>query len=100
MIRKVVLSKKAEYKLEKLLIYLVENWSEKVKRDFVKELDRSIAVIKVYPKGFTESKKEPGLRKCVVTKQTTLYFRFDSKKIYIVTIFDNRQDPKKLMNDL
>lgn len=100
MLRKVIISKRAENKLEKLLNYLIESWSLKAKSDFVKKMDRNIEIIKVHPESFPESQKETGLHKCVITKQTTLYFRFDSKQIKVVTIFDNRQNPKKLNKEL
>jgi len=100
MTRKVVLSRTANKKLSGLFDFLVENWSLKVKSDFVKKLDKSIEIIKTQPESFPESEKKIGLRKCVVTKQTTLYYRYNSKRIDIVTIFDTRQDPGKLKKDL
>ena len=36
----------------------------------------------------------------VVTKQTSLFYRFDSKTIKVVTIFDNRMNPDKLKKEL
>jgi plasmid stabilization system protein ParE len=98
--RKVIISKTAEKKLEKLFEYLIENWSLKVKKDFVKKLDGKIDLLKTHPSGFPESIKVKGLRKCVITKQTTLYYKFDSKRINIITIFDTRQNPEKLKEDL
>ena len=98
--RKVVISKTAEKKLAKLFEYLLENWSEKVKDEFIQKLDNNIGVIQTQPEIFPESKKGKKLRRCVITKQTTLYYRFNSKRINIVTIFDTRQDPKKLQTDL
>lgn len=100
MIRKVRISKTAESKLEKLFEYLIENWSQKVKSNFVKKLDKTIKIIKIHPDSFPESHKHKGLRKCVVTKQTTLFYRFNSKEIIIVTVFDSRQNPKKLKSQL
>lgn len=44
--REVVLSKTAEKKLRKLFDYLTEQWSEKVKNEFIKKLDFSINSIK------------------------------------------------------
>ncbi|NLP59458.1 type II toxin-antitoxin system RelE/ParE family toxin, partial [Lutibacter sp. B1] len=43
-----------------------------------------------------------GLFKCVVTKQTTFYYRikFEREEIEIITVFDTRQDPNKLENDI
>ncbi len=76
------------------------SWSAKVKSNFIEKLDHNIDLIKQEPETFPESQKNLGLRKCVITKQTTLYYRFDSKHIKIVTIFDTRQNPKKLKEDL
>jgi plasmid stabilization system protein ParE len=98
--RKVIISKTAEKKLNSLFKYLLENWSAKVKSNFIKKLDHNIDHIKSEPESFPESQKDLGLRKCVITKQTTLYYRFDSDQIKIVTIFDTRQNPKKLKKDL
>ncbi len=98
--RKVIISKTAEKKLSSLFEYLLENWSAKVKSNFIKKLDHNIDIIKLEPETFPESQKDPGLRKCVITKQTTLYYRFDSEQINIVTIFDTRQNPNKLKTDL
>ena len=96
MSRKVVISKTAEKKLEKLFEYLIKEWSVKVKKDFVEKLDSSIEIIKNQPEIFPESKKGKSLRKCVITKQTTLYYRYNSKQINIVTLFDTKQNPNKL----
>lgn len=100
MSKNVVISKTAKRKLENLFEYLIENWSLKVKSDFVKKLDRSIHLIKENPESFPQSKKIKGLHKFVITKQTTLYYRFSSQRIIIVTIFDTRQNPNKLEKDL
>jgi len=100
MSRKVIISKTAEKKLSSLFEYLLENWSAKVKSNFIKKLDHNIDLIRSEPETFPESQKDPGLRKCVITKQTTLYYRFDTKQIKIVTIFDTRQNPNTLKKDL
>lgn len=100
MSRKVVISKTAEKKLDKLFEYLISEWSVKVKRDFVKKLNKSIELIKNQPEIFPESKKGKSLRKCVITKQTTLYYRFNSKQINIVIVFDTRQNPNKLDKEI
>lgn len=100
LIRKVVISKTAEKKLDKLFEYLVEKWSIKIKKEFVEKLDSSIEIIKNQPEIFPESKKGKGLKKCVLTKQTTLYYRYNSKRITIITIFDTRQNPNKLNKEI
>lgn len=98
--RNVIISKLAERKLNKLFEFLRSEWSIKVKDEFIKKLDNSISLITKQPESFPSSEKEKGLRKCVITKQTTLYYRFDRKNIKIVTIFDTRQHPRKLKKDI
>lgn len=70
------------------------------KDDFIQKLDKSISLIKEQPESFPSSEKSKGLRKCVVTKQTTLFYRFDKEKIKIVTLFDTRQHLKKLKSEI
>jgi hypothetical protein len=45
---------------------------------------------------FAESKVLNGLRKSVLTPQTSIYYRLNNNEIQIVTLFDNRQNPEKL----
>ena len=96
MSREVKISRTAQKKIAILLDYLQENWSLKVKSNFVQKLDKSIEIIKSNPSIFPKSAKIPYLHKCVITKHISLFYRFDSKTIFIVTIFDTRQDPSKL----
>ncbi|HEX9826473.1 MAG TPA: type II toxin-antitoxin system RelE/ParE family toxin [Flavobacteriaceae bacterium] len=100
MSRKVIISKTAEKKLDKLFVYLIEKWSVTVKKEFVEKLDSSIEIIQNQPEIFPKSKKGKGLRKCLITKQTTLYYRYNSERINIVTIFDTRQNPKRLEKEI
>lgn len=94
--REIRLSKRAMRKLKSLLVYLEEEWSTKVKREFVLKLDKSLKHIQKLPDSFPESEKIRGLRKCVVTKQTTIFYKYSETTIDIITIFDNRQNPKSL----
>jgi plasmid stabilization system protein ParE len=100
MSRKIVLSKRASGKLDKLLEYLETEWSIRIKNNFIKKLERSLQIIKEKPESSPKSDRVIGLYKCVVTKQTTVYYKFDSKKLYVVTIFDTRQDPKRLNKEI
>jgi plasmid stabilization system protein ParE len=96
----VVFSKRAKIKLENLLNYLEKEWSEKSKEDFIKKLDRSIAQIKKLPTSCPESKKVSGLFKCVITKQTTLFYRIKDQTVQVITLFDTRQNPDKLIKEV
>lgn len=98
--RKIKISKTAKKKLDALFYYLITNWNLKVKSDFVNKLDKSIDSIKLHPESYPESNSKKGLHRCVITKQTTLFYRFNAKRIVIVTIFDTRQNPYNLNKDL
>lgn len=93
---KIILSKRAANNLEKLLIYLESEWSKKTMNDFIVKLDFAVKSALIQPNGFPKSDKIKGLHKCVVTKQTTLFYKFDKNRLIIVSIFDTRQHPKKI----
>ena len=99
---KVFLSELAENKLLKLTDFLLKNWSLKVKNDFTKKLTSKIQQISNQPESCPQSSEFNGLFKCVVTKQTTFYYRinFDKKEIEIITVFDTRQNPNILEKDI
>ncbi len=98
--RKVILSKRASHKLDVLFNYLQSNWSQNVKTSFIEKLDKKLEMIKENPEIFPKSNIIKGLHKCVITKQTTLYYLFDDFTISIVTIFFNKQNPNALMNEI
>lgn len=97
--REIKLSKRTMRKLDSLLVYLEEEWSIKVKHEFVLKLDKSLKQIQKLPDSFPESEKIRGLRKCVLTKQTTVFYKYSETTIDVITIFDNRQNPKSLKKE-
>lgn len=82
-----------------MLQYLEAEWSNRVMQNFIHKLDNSINQIQNYPHSFEKSKLKPDLYRCIVTKQTSLYYKFDTKKVYIVMLFDTRMNPKKLKEE-
>lgn len=88
--RRVYLSSTAKRKLADLLEYLQNNWSMKVKNEFIEKLDKKLNQISEYPLSGPVSKELPGLFKCVVTKHNTLYYRINNVDIEVVTFFDTR----------
>lgn len=99
---KVYLSKQAESKLLNLTAYLLQKWGLKVKKDFVQKLTKRINQIALHPESCPLSAEFKGLYKGMISKQTTFYYRvdFDLKEIEIITIFDTRQNPDKLSQEI
>lgn len=94
--REIKLSKRASTKLGQLLDYLEFEWSLQVKKDFIKKLDKSLNRIQKFPGSSQQTDFTKGLHMLVITKQTSIFYRYDNKTITIVTLFDNRMNPDKL----
>ena len=73
--RKVVLSKRAEKKLDKLIDYRQTEWSENVKSDFMEKLDKSLKQVCEFPDLCQKSDISKGLHMLIVTKQTSVFYR-------------------------
>ncbi len=99
---KVFLSELAERKLLKLSEYLLEKWNLKTRDKFIEKLTEKIEQISLQPESCLQSSEFKELYKCIVTKQTTFYYRIstESNEIEIITIFDTRQNPDKLSQDI
>jgi len=96
MSKRVTWSPLAEKDFETILEYLDENWGEKVIHHFISSTDDLISQISTSPKLFPLINKKLKIRKCVITKHNTLYYRERRQSIDILRIFDTRQDPEKL----
>ena len=99
---RVFLSALAETKLFYLSKYLLEEWDLKTRDQFIQKLSHKIKQISAQPESCPKSSEFNNLYKCVVTKQTTFYYRVkvEQKEIEIITIFDTRQNPNKLENEI
>ena len=92
---KVFLSPLAEEKLTLLLDFLVAEWSQKVRNEFLKKFKKAIQQISEHPFSCPQS-KQLNVFKCVVTKQCSFYYRIQQDEIEIITVIDNRQGPKDI----
>jgi plasmid stabilization system protein ParE len=88
-------SSKSIRDFENIIRYLERNWTEKEIKNFNFKLNKAINLISSRPKLFQATNSRKNLRKCVLTKQTTLYYQVLETGIYIVALFDNRQNPVK-----
>ena len=96
MAKNVIWSPAAEKDLETVLDYLQSKWSNQILNRFINKIDDNIGLIISDPKIFPLINDRLKIRKSVITKHNTLYYRETPKSIQIVRLFDSRQDPKKL----
>ncbi len=94
--KQIIWAPSAEADLKGVLFYLQNRWSEQVIAKFISKVEDAIELIVTKPKTFPFINKELQLRKCVITKHNTLFYRELHHKIEIVRLFDSRQDPQKL----
>lgn len=97
---RVYLSPLAEFKIDKLLAYLEEEWGDEVRQSFLEKLKQTVEQINTYPESFQKSELAEGVYKGLVTSHTALFYRFHEGNIEIITIIDNRQNPRKVANEI
>ena len=98
--RTIIFSKNAEKSLFELFEYLETKWSKTIKNKFISNLDKVIYLIQSDPEIFPKSELNNRYRKCILSKQTTIYYKFNTKRVDIITFFDTRQDPNKIKKDI
>ena len=98
--RKIIISDFAQTKIKNLFEYLEGRWSETVRQKFAQKLLGNVKIIRDNPEAFPISETNKKVHKCVVTKQTTIFYKFNSKRIEIISVFDTRQDPNKIKKDI
>lgn len=94
--KQIIWSPLSENDFISILDYLKENWDDTVVQAFIEITTSSISQISINPKQFPLIFKNKKIRKCVLTKHNTLFYRDGKDSVDILRIFDNRQDLKKL----
>ena len=78
-----------------LLEYLVENFGRKKAKEVYDRIEKVLDEISKMPELFPASKKIKNVRKCVLSKQTSIYYRVVGEYIEVITFRANRRDPGK-----
>ena len=96
MSKQIVWSLLSENDFSGILKYLNKNWGEKVASQFIDLTESFLTQISVNPRQFPVIHKKKKIRKCVLTKHYTLFYRDSKFQIDILRIYDTRQDPDNL----
>jgi len=88
----VIISERAEYRLDEILQYLDTEFPPAVRKTFLKKLYKVIRLISRMPEMFPVSFEFADLRKCVLTKQTVIFYRVKNNFVEIVTFHDTRTE--------
>lgn len=93
MARQVAWNKKAIHNFDEIASYLEENVSEVSAARFVRNVDNSIEKLHKYPEIGRKAAKFKTIRQYKIDKYRRMYYRKHGKKLTIVFIFDDRQNP-------
>ena len=93
---KLMWSDRALSDLRNIIDYLTENWTHREIKNFAQRLDKRLNLISVNPNLFPRTTRRRNVRKSVLTKHTVIYYKTVDNVVTIVTLFDPRQNPKKL----
>jgi plasmid stabilization system protein ParE len=83
--------------LQAIMDYLDCQWTQREIDNFKKKLAKQIELIETNPRLFPVSEYNPRLRKAVLSKQTTIFYEIADRMIYLVYLFNNRQDIEKIV---
>jgi plasmid stabilization system protein ParE len=94
--KQIIWSVLAENDFSNILDYLHMNWDKKVAANFIDLTENIINQISLNPRQFPIIYSRKKIRKCVLTKHNTLFYRDLRSQVEILRIYDTRQDPDSL----
>ncbi len=94
--RKLVITTLAQKNLKDVFEFIEFEFGVNSRVKFANKINKSLNLIVKNPKLFPNSEFNSRIHKCVITKQSTLYYSYTIKEIKILSIFDTRQNPSKI----
>jgi plasmid stabilization system protein ParE len=96
MAKEVLLTYLAAIDYENVIDYLIVNWGINVTNNFIERFDQVLILLSKNAGMFPFVDEVKRMQKCILTKHNILYFIETEDIIEVITIFDTRQDPRKL----
>lgn len=92
---KILWTENALSELSDIIYHLETHWTERELNRFSSELDHTIQLISKNPKLFQASMEKSDVRRAVILKLNTLYYRINKKSVEILSLYLNRKNPEK-----
>ena len=93
--KKVVWAPTARRSLRRTSDFIVERWNDQVKKEFLNQLNFRIEQIQRNPE-LAPTFEDSEIRKLVIHKSVSLLYLNQPKKIKLLLIWDNGQNPAEL----
>lgn len=99
---KIVFSDKAASQYEHISAFIIQKYGFLSRKKFTLKLDEKLNQLAEFPESSPTLEDFPGYYRSVLTKQTTLFYSFEinAQELYIVSLYDSRQDPSKLTEEI
>jgi len=94
MVKYLIWTDRALVEYEELLDYLNDEWGAEITKKVGFEIEEKASHIQNNPEQYPLFIKIKKVRRCVASKQTSIYFKIFSDRIEIMAIIDNRRNPK------
>lgn len=90
----ILITNQAEEKLNEILDYVISNFGILVATNFVEKVENTLKLIE---NNYTIGKRyKNNYYSLLVIKEISVYYKVSGETIYIMTYFNNRQNPKRL----
>lgn len=97
MVYQIVWTLRASNDFDNLMDYLIENSSETSIQKFITQLEKKLALLETNPAIYALISQEKQIRRCLISKNYALYYKVSEEKVILLTLFDQRQNPLKLI---
>ena len=94
--KRIIWSEDAISDYENNIDYLLINYGVNEAQEFIDEVNEVLCAISEMPELFPMSDYRD-IRKCVVRKQISIFYKVGINRIEIVRFWDNRQEPKRFL---
>jgi plasmid stabilization system protein ParE len=94
-LREAVFTESSKIDLAQISDFICLTYSFEVNNIFLNELYLKLNLICQNPQVFASSKRNPEVRKCVVHKNISFFYKVTNENIIVLAIIDNRQNPEK-----
>jgi plasmid stabilization system protein ParE len=91
MAKEVVWSQLATQRYQKIIVYLLKDWSHKEAENFIKIVDRKLLLLSDFPHIGIRSNKNPVIRQLLLAKHNRINYILEKDVIKILDIIDTRQ---------
>jgi len=92
----VLWTQEAEDSFYEIVDYLNENWTEREYLNFESETHGIIAIITKHPYIYPATDHDKNVRKAVMMKLISVYYRVDDHKVTLLLFWNNTRNPESL----